>query len=225
MTSQELYVEFKVLLNKNGRFTNVDYPKSNFVLLFNREQRRWYSQTINKKKDSDDINDIQNLLITRRLEFVDKKSNYSSFSLPQDWFRFELFEIQAERGCTKRINARPVTKLRNLNEILANEYTSPSFDWEETVYTVGGNKLSVYFSDFDITAVDCSYYQKLTNIDMSGYVKLDNTASSDIDSTLDDGYLEQILDRVVLEVQREVENQVGHQVSSERVATQERVQF
>lgn len=225
MTSQQLYIEFKTLLNKNGRFTNVDISRSSFITIFNREQERWYTQTINKKKDSDDINDIQDLLEIEELEFIKQHSNYSSFTLPKNCVRFELFEVLATRECTKRINARPITKLRNLNEILANEFSSPSFDWEETIYTISGNKLLIYFSDFEVEQVTCHYYKELPDIDISGYVRLDNTRSEDINPTLHNRYLRQILDRVVLEVQGEIENQAGRQVSAERVATQERIVF
>jgi hypothetical protein len=225
MTSEQLYLEFKILLNKNGRFTNVDYPKSNFVVLFNREQERWYSQTISKKKDSDDITDIQNLLVKKELEFSGASSNYNSYDLPSDWFQYALFQAYATNGCTKLINARRVNKIKNLNEILTNEYSSPSFEWEETIYVINDNKVDVYFSDFSISSVIMYYYKKLTPIDLEGYITIEDKSSKTINSDLDDIYLRQILDRVVLEVQREVENQAGHQYSKERVNTQEREVF
>lgn len=225
MTSEKLYTEFKILLNKNGRFTNVDYPKSNFVILFNREQYRWYNQSLDKNKGNDAIINFEYLITSKPLEFSDKTNIYYSYTLPDDWYRYALFQVYATNGCTKLINARPISNIKNLNEILTNEYSSPSFEWEETVFFINGGKVNVYYSGFEIDSVVMYYYKNLVDIDLDGYITIENKSSKNVDSTLEDEHLRQILDRVVLEVQREVENQAGYQYAKERVSTEERENF
>ena len=226
MTSEELYLECKILLNKNGKNTNIDIPKANFVILFNREQERWLYQSINKKKDSNDIHDIQKAMVYDLPIVLNKSfSNYNTYDLPKDLFKFLTIKVNVNKeSCTKFINARPV-KIKYINELLIDEFNKPSLEWEETIFTLGDSQIQIYFTDFQIKDVLITYYKKLKEIDLIGYIKLDKSISTNQDSELDSVYLRQILDRVVKEVNREFENPEGFQYSLERVSTEEQEKY
>lgn len=227
MTSEELFYEFKLLVNKSGGRTNIDVPKPDFIQLFNREQERWLQQTITKKKDSDDLDDLEELIVSDQVAVYDSNGiNYNSYKIPDNLFKFLRPKVTAsnKNNCKKYINCYPVN-LRNVNELLSDEYSKPSFEWEESFYELANKKLKVYYDNFTVNDVYLTYYKKPEKIDISGYINLEGNPSSTINSSLKDVFLRQILDRVAKEVSREFENPQGFQLSQDRINTEERENF
>lgn len=227
MTSEELYYELKLLVNKSGSRTNIDVPKPEFIQLFNREQERWLQQTISKKKDSDDLDDLEELIVSDQVAVYDSDGiNYNSYKIPSNLFRLLRTKVRANSkgNCKKFINCYPIN-LRNVNELLNDEFSKPSFEWEESFYELGGKKLKIYYDDFTINDVYLTYYKIPEKIDISGYTNILDKPSTTINSTLKDVFLRQILDRVAKEISREFENSQGFQFSQDRINTEEKESF
>ena len=55
----------------------------------------------------------------------------------------------------------------DINVLLKDEFWKPSLEWGETICTIVGNKLRVYFDNFNIDYVILEYYRYPVNIIIS----------------------------------------------------------
>lgn len=219
MTTKELYYELHLLVNKNNTRQNINIEKPHFVQLFNREYDRWLYEVLNKKNRDDSVNDIQELLITEHpILPLEIREHYVAYTLPTNFFNFSEAKIKASKNNVEKLmyvyNIHP----KEVNVYMQDEFSKPSFDWEETICSISDNKLFVYKEpDVEITHCYVSYYKDTEPIDLKGYVKLDGSVSTTINSKLSNIYLRQILDRVAKEILREFENIQAFQLAQERV--------
>lgn len=207
MTSKELYYEFHLLLNKNNENSDIKIEPANFVILFNRESKRWLGESIDKNNSNGSIFDLQEFIKSDfKLSRIEKKNDKFTYSIPKDY----LFIIEgscyslAERGeCNKNINnflIKPNDKITTLSD----KFSSPDFDWERGLGVLGENNLVIYKGeDYNIKETFFSYYKVPDEIDIEGYVKLDGTSSTDVNPNISDLNLGRILDWVVTEVTRQ----------------------
>lgn len=221
MTSEELYYEFHLLVNKNNTQNNINIEKPHFVQLYNREYSKWLYEVLNNKNKDDSVNDLQELLITDvELKLSELKENLNIYLLPDDFFNYSESKITATKDkCTKLIyvyNIHP----KEINVYLQDEFSKPSFEWEETISSISNNKLYIYKNLFEIEKCQLSYYRDVDNIDLEGYIRLDGKYSVNKDITLSDVYKRQILDRVAKEVNREFEDVNKFQLSQERLMSE-----
>ena len=140
-------------------------------------------------------------------------------------YMFDLVEegnkiVAKKAGCSKQLfvyNIHP----KEINVYIQDEFSKPSFEWEETIATVSNNKLFVYkANEFEIDKCLLSYYRDTQDIELEGYIKLDGSYSKNIDIELSDVYKRQILDRVAKEITREFENVQAFQLSQERLQSE-----
>jgi len=221
MTSEELYYEIHLLVNKNNSQQNINIEKPHFVQLFNREYDKWLYEVLNNKNKDNSINDIQELLITGvELDILENKEDYNVYKLPLNFFNYSESKVVATKNnCNKKLfvyNIHP----KEINVYVQDEFSKPSFEWEETIATVSNNKLFVYKSDFEISKCLLSYYRDTEDIELEGYIKLNGEYSKNIDIDLSDVYKRQILDRVAKEINREFENTQAFQLSQERLQSE-----
>lgn len=222
MTSEELYYEFHLLVNKNNSEQNINIEKSNFVQIYNREQERWLYNAIKDKNNSNRINDLQQLLVNNKeLELSEIKHQYNIYELPVNHFEYVNTKINCSKNEINNVIYVYQIHPKEVNIYLQDEFNTPSFEWEETFCTLSENKLLIYKSDFEINNVQYSYYKKPKQIDIKGYVKLESgRLSQNINNDeLSDVYQRQILDETVKEIMRQYENSNGFQLSQERVNT------
>jgi hypothetical protein len=220
MTSEQLYYEFHLLVNKNNSQQNINIEKPHFVQLYNREQERWVGSVLKTGNNSNQINDLQELLVVdKELELSEIKLNYNSYILPIDNFEYVATKVNCNKEDKANIifvyNIHP----KEVNNYLHDEFSKPSFEWEESICTISENKLLVYKEEFNIDKLYYSYYKKPKQIELAGYVKLeDGKLSQNINNEeLSDVYQRQILDGVVKEIMREYENNNGFQLAQERI--------
>lgn len=218
MTTEELYYELHLLVNKNNTSQNTFIEKSHFVQLFNREYDKWLYEVLNKKNRDDSINDIQELLITDyELSPLEIKDLYVTYLLPNNYFNYSESKVI----CTKDSKSKTLYVYnihpKEVNVYLQDEFSKPSFEWEETLSVISNNKLYVYKTDdFKIDKCYLSYYRGAEKVDLEGYVKIDGSISKTVNSNLSDVYLRQILDKVAKEILREFENVQAFQLAQER---------
>lgn len=219
MTTEELYYEFHLLVNKNNSQQNINVDKPHFVQMFNREYDRWLYEVLNTKNKDNSINDIQELLLSNvELKVSEIKDEFVIYNLPNNFFNYSECKLLASKGniSNKLIyvyNIHP----KEINVYIQDEFSKPSFEWEETIATIADNKLQVYKTDFNINKCYLSYYKASENIDLEGYKKLDGSMSKNIDINLSSIYQRQILDRVAKEFARQYENTTQFQLAQERI--------
>lgn len=206
MTSEKLYYNLNLILNKNASLKTVSIPKPNFVILYNREALFWLDDYIGKHSSTEDIHNIQGLLKVDAPLVLDKStSEYYDYILPEDYFQFVDSKSEASQNkCTRTV----YNYFQKPKEIHVNlEFQKPSFKFEESVCNISDKKLRIYVDEYKINTSYLSYYITPTKIDLEGYIDLDTgNPSQNIDSDLDEYFQFQILDRVALEIQREFEN-------------------
>lgn len=219
MTSQELYYDFHLLLNKSNEQKSVNIEKGNFVRLYNREAQRWLSDYIEKNNISDNILTINDLIVRDYdLEEVGSNTEQTVYKIPENYFSLihgDFYSIVDANKC-KGIIYNQVAKPNDLNALKDDKFSTPSFHWERGLAKVSDNEIVVFKNNFDIISSFISYYKNISEIDIQGYERLDGKTSEDKNPQESDYICQMILDRVVLEVQRQQENQIGFQVSKER---------
>lgn len=219
MTAQELYYDFHLLLNKNNEDKEINIEAPNFVKLYNREAERWLADYIENNNKSDKIFELDFFLIPDvELERIDSRIQQDIYRMPKDCFSIIEGDFRSEvesEGCKKTI-FNEVAKTQEVNSLLSNKFTAPSFAWERGLAKVTKEGITVYKNNFEIDKTLISYYIRPKKIDLKGYVDSDNNLSEDKDPNYSDYIAQQILDRVVTEVHRQFENSAGFQLSKER---------
>lgn len=177
----------------------IKLDKARFVQLFNDEQNRLVRYILDKKNE-EDIRYIQKLVVySKELSKKSDKENPDSslFSIPDDFFAFSnVSGVFSEGECTVTDFNMWEVKNENPHELLADEFNAPSFDFRETFYTIGEDSIRVYKKGFSVDSAFMTYYRYPKSVDIEGYIKSDNTNSSNIDPELDDKLIGIILNMI-----------------------------
>lgn len=219
MTVNEIYKRFLLKINKNDTNGNVKVSKGVFVLFFNELLRFWLESEIKDKGKSFLKNHISELLILdKELTRKEDKDNFTTFSLPEDFFDIEsAYSIASKGTCTNRVLYNYDFKQRNKNVIFTNENEKPSFEYQETLYNLNKEGLSVYKEGFNIDKQFISYYKLPKEIDIEGYTKFDGTPSQNIETDLEDKNIMTIINMCSLEAVTNFENGETFQLQKQRL--------
>lgn len=222
MTSKEVYKRLLLKVNKNDTNTNVKINKGDFVLIFNEQARSWLSETIEADSKNSKKNDIGLLLIYDvPLIKVSDYKDYSSFSLPDDFFDYQSSYSIASKGvCKGRKLLNWDFKAKNKNVLDQDMNRKPSFEYEETLINVSSGQFLVFADGFSIDEQFITYYKQPADIDIEGYFKLDGTPSQNIDPLLYDGYVDEIINKCAVEIIGNYEDIEHYQIAQQRVKQQ-----
>lgn len=223
MTSLEAYENFLIKVNRNDSNSNVHVPKGKFVVLYNEQAPKWLKQKLKFKVANNEINELNSLLVDDiSLELVRFHIDHYDFKLPDNFFDISSsFSIATKGSCSRTLDNWPV-KDKDIRVLLRDSNNKPSFEYEETLCTAANNNLKVYVDGFKIKDVYLSYYKQPKNIDIEGYINLNNQPSTNIDPDLPDFAVKEIVSRCALEFHGISENQDGFQVSKDRILTEEK---
>ena len=182
---------------ENATNGGIKLDKARFVQLFNEEQNRLVLYLLDKRNE-DDIRYLQKLVVYSK--DISKNRSIDNqisdlFSLPSDYFDFINVSGVFSRGECSASNLWEA-KNENVNELLADEFNKPSYDYRDAFYTIGEEGVRVYKGDFNVDKLFLSYYRYPNPVDISGYIKSDNSSSTDIDPELDDKLVDIILNMV-----------------------------
>lgn len=218
MTSQELYYESQLILNKNASNVNINLDVANFVWIYNREAKKWLSDYLNKVNSNSSSEDLSGLLNVNVLIPVDLNTKeYSTFTLPENFYSFvDSYSVAIKNNC-EGIVSNFLQKPKDVRVLIDNSFSSPSFEYEESLCNIYAKKLQVFKREYEIKATYLSYYKAIEEIDIEGYQKIDGSWSTTINTDLDPYLQSMIIDRVVIEIMREFENTNGFKFSQERV--------
>jgi hypothetical protein len=216
MTSKEAYLKFLIKINKGSTQFNATVDRSVFCSLYNESQRRWLNKNT-PEVTTDETNNVQSIIVNATLSPLTVKKEYVEFDLPKDWFACADTYILANKSkCKKKVVNLYQTKSINIRKLLADDSTKPSFDFQESFYTLEHDKIKVYKEDFDIVELSFNYYKEPKNIEIAGGVKPDGTPMIDVDPELADIFVDQIISETATEYMRNWENAQGVQLGKDR---------
>jgi len=220
MTSNEAYFKFLVKINKGSTQFNATVDKSIFCSLYNEAQRRWLNKNT-PETTNDEMNNVQSIIVNKILSPGIVKEEYVEFDLPEDWFSCaDTFILANRKKCKKKVVNLYQTRSVNVRKLLADESTKPSFDFQESFYTLEHGKIKVYKDEFDVVELSFNYYKEPKNIEIAGGVKIDNTPMTNIDPELADIFVDQIITEAATEYMRDWENPQGVQIGKDRAASE-----
>jgi len=220
MSPNNIYIKFLQKVNKNYTNDNISVDKGRFILLYNEAQNKFIEWVL-EKRNEDDIRDIQNLVVTdKKLDINSAGDINDSFKLPKNYFSFINVNVKATKNKCKNTNINSFeVKGENLNELLNDFNNKPSFLFRETFYTFGNNNIIIYKDDFDISKVFMSYYRYPQSIDINGYIKIDGSTSTDVDSEFDDRITDRIISLCAKDFNSNNDNLERYQVDKDRIVS------
>lgn len=208
MTIAECFFTVKERLNKLSSNSKQNIEPYSFVYAFNKAQAHWVEDRI-KVEEANKVRtqEIQQLLKTSTLNCIN-----SLIDFPTDFLHIERVTPNASKNqCFKALYSTHLVEEGNLPELITNDSTKPSFEWEETFYTLQDNKIKIYSTDFDIKTAEVVYYRRPIQVDIVGYEKLDKTLSTSIDPEFNDASLQEILDITVAVLSADIADQFRYQ--------------
>lgn len=222
MKSQEIYKRFLLDINKNDTNEGISILPSHFVLLFNTEAVRWLSEKLSDDADNQKLEHINELLeVDVKLNKVKEYDDSVEFQLPEDFQWHASSYSLADRGECKGVKIFNFDK-KPLGFIatLADDFSRPNFDYQETPFIISKNKMKVYLDDFTIKNVYATFYRKPKKLDLAGYEKIDGSPSVDQDTDLSDENIDEVLTRLVAKVTAQYQDAERFQLAKERIITE-----
>jgi hypothetical protein len=203
---------------KNGTNDGITTDNYRFCLAYNEAQNKFLTLHL-QNRGIDDVRYIQKFLI------LNYKIPYSSnpqdptlwdFDLPKNYFDLADVTATAKKGvCVTKVSLVEL-QTENINAILQDEYSKPSFEYEEALYTVNADKISIYTSDFTIEEIALNYYRYPNQIRLID----ENNPESDFDLTQliewDDKSLDDIVSLMVFNLDIN-ENNPRYQLQTLRI--------
>lgn len=167
-TIEQVKERYIIKAEKNGTNDSITTDNYRICLLFNESQNKFLTLHL-QNRGIDDVRYIQNFLVLdKKIPSSSKSEEKYNFELPKDYF--DLADVRAN---AQKDNCRDIINLfelrtENLNEVLSDEYTKPSFEWREALYTVNSNNLSIYTDkSFKINDILLNYYRYPNQIKLS----------------------------------------------------------
>ena len=145
---------------KNGTNDNIAVDNLRFCLLYNEAQNKF--QTLHlQNRGIDDVRYIQKFLILdQRIPYTSKTQDKYNFPLPKNYFDLADVRAKAEKEKCKRLINCVEVQTENLSELLQDEFWKPSFEWDEVLYTINADQVSVYTDKtFQVSEILLNYYR------------------------------------------------------------------
>lgn len=159
-TIDQVKDRFLIKSEKNGTNDNIAVDNLAFSLLYNESQNKYLTLQL-QQRGVDDVRYVQKFLILdKKIDYISKLHNKENFKLPEDYFDLSAVRGKAQKGkCSFWMHFEEI-RTENIEEVLIDEFRKPSFEWEEVLYTVNADKLSVYTdSTFSMSEVLLNYYR------------------------------------------------------------------
>lgn len=229
MTNTLLKLKISERLNKlsSRDFDNIEDWQ--IIEAFNKAQIEWVRRQLignNIRKEGEEqtkikIDDLQILIKNAPLICSKQESyEYQSLPLPEDYLHISRLRLF---GRSEYSPARPfvvyLVEEGEVDLLLRDPHTRPSFDWAETFYTIGNNNIKIYTDgEFVVDKVNLIYYRFPKSIEIKGAMN-PNTRKhyiNDVECEFKDDIAELIIDEAVailagdteqtLQLQRSLQN-------------------
>jgi len=233
ISSLDIALKVKYRLNKVDTQDDENISVYNIVEAYNKAQLNIVNRLLGKNNNyktgiestKKRVDDLKNLINEEpiSLNIIKKEGYILTENLPEDYYFHIRTTCKAtNKKCSKKEIFIYLQEESNMNTLLRNEYTCPSFEWAETIGTLVGNKFKVYTQDkFDILKVYLTYLKIPKQIDIPGYIKKDGSPSTQIDPELYDYVIEMCIDETVRILSGDIQNQFSNQISQQNLQMSE----
>ena len=198
-TIEQVRERYLLKAEKNGVNDGIAVDRLRFCLLYNEAQNKFLTLHL-QNRGVDDVRYIQKFLILKHRVPYSSKSvdgKIYNFELPKDYFDLADAEARAEKGkCKATLNLVEI-RTENYTELIQDEFWKPSFEWEETLFTVNSDNLSVYVSDFTISDILLNYYRYPNQIELLNDSNPESDFNENFPIEWDDKSLDDIISLMV----------------------------
>lgn len=194
MNVQEAYLRFLTKVNRNLSSNNIVASKDRFVLLYNEEQIRHLDYCLDFRNDIG-IKDAEVFLVTdSNVQPQAAIDNIVPLNLADDWYEVSSAYAYVKTDECENIRLS-LFEIKNFDQeqLAIDANNAPSIRYREAPYYMGDNNLNVYTKDFTIERGIVTYYRFPRPIDIEGYIKLDDTASTNIDPEGTDWWVNKVI--------------------------------
>lgn len=232
ISTDELIYEFKLTLNKVNRQDNVEIPLEDIIVYLNKAQMSW----VKTKLNPNNVYKMGYEAIRKRIDDVQglKKSNVPLAAIKTNdlfhlgyecslndvddyMFYISSYALAEKKKCKEILNL-DLIKTGDLTTRYLDVNYNPSFEWRNSLLTIGDNKLVAYTDgSFTISSIYMTYLRYPKAIDKEGYVKLDGTDSISQDSELPDYAKSDIVDLAVKFAAQTQDNQTQAAFAEDRL--------
>lgn len=219
MNIEDGYIKFLTKVNRNLKSNNVTASKDRFILLYNEEQIRRVDFIL-ENKNNDELREIEPFLGNANLTSLSTKGEIISASLPSDYLDLSSASCLVDSGkCVgERVSLNEIKDF-DKEQVVTNENEKPSFEYREAPYYIGGGNINIFFDNFTVTEVILSYYKYPKPVDISGYIKTDGSASSDIDPEGSERFINKVINMCAESFARNYNDTNSITINKDRIVT------
>ena len=218
MNNNLLQIKIKQRVNK---LASLDYDSIEcwqIAEAFNKAQLEWVRREIKKGNESSlkDITDLQILIATKNI--VGSMVNDVCFevsSLPDDFLDFKRVSFKGKKGdCPDRPFIVYLGEDADVDLLMSDVLSKPSFDWAETFCTLVGGKIRIYTNnEFQIINPKLSYYRKPVEVQFLNCIDLNtgNIITADVKCELKEDVIEILCDEAASILAGDIESIMQYQ--------------
>ncbi len=206
MNNSRLQLKIKERLNKIDSKDYDNFETWQLAEAYNKAQIEWVRRQLhgnNIFKEGNEqsirrVDDLQNLIQVKEYSGIDKGLYTELSPIPSDYMQFERVSIQGNKdNCKGRSFKVYQGQEGDIDELLSDNNTKPSFEWGETFCTLANNTIKVFTnSQFELVNSKLTYYRLPKPIQIKGDIDLDtgSTYTKDQICEFKDDIIELIID-------------------------------
>jgi hypothetical protein len=194
MNNNVLQIKVKERLNKldSQDYDNVECWQ--IAEAFNKAQLEWVRAQVhgyNLRKQGDEgskftIDDLE-ILLTQyptNLQITKRDGYYETDILPDDYLYWKrVLANTVMECCPTRPLKIHLTEMANVEDMLDDDFKSPSPEWGETFAVLIGNRIRIYTANkFDLNDVKLIYYRRPTDIQINNCINITNNIVNTADT-------------------------------------------
>lgn len=229
--TQELIYDFKLNLNKMDRNDNVVVPLEDILVFLNQAQISWIKLKIGENNVYRDgyeatrkrIDDLQVLKVENKPLLLEEtndvlyKGYKANLALIPDYMLYVMSHVGASKADCKAGLTIDLIRQNDLTTMYFDANLSPSYEWRNTLATIGGGYITVYANDsFELETLYLTYLRYPKPLDSEGYIKIDGSESVNRDCELPYYAKQDILDLASKFAAQSTDNQAQASFAEDR---------
>jgi hypothetical protein len=195
MVSSEIYDKYILKAEKNSVNDNISTDRQRFAEVYNEYAIRYLEYIIGLKNE-EQMRHIESLLIKdSKISSSKKERDHFSFKIPKNYFNLSsVYALGSKGNCVgKKIDLPKEVLDIERNLFMMDEYTKPSFEYRESLYTLGSGYINIFYTDFSVDAIILSYYRYPRKITLTD----PNNPESHFDDTFDVDFDEKSINKII----------------------------
>ena len=198
MITSQAYDKYILKSEKNSTNDNISTDRQRFVEIYNEYQNRYIEYKLGLKNE-EELRSIESLLI-REFKIKESKKGRESFSfkIPKDYFDLSsVYALGSKGKCvSKKIDLIEVSDIEK--DIYISDYhTKPSFEYRESLFTIGSGQINIYFNNFTVDSAVISYYRHPKQLTLQDPENPESQFDDTFNLDLDDKSIDKIISAAV----------------------------